>query len=508
MSDARAQTDPRLTAPGGSPRVAPGRVGANPLADAVSDPASPRPVSNGDPEGVPLVTTTRSWPVPTWRLAAALLLVGLTTLLFATGALAAWLVGNLVVVALAVADWALAPSPAAVGVRRDVEAVLVMDVPSPLCWTLQNPTGRAVTVDLADALPPSLRIPDRRARMRLPAGGRGVENQTVTPARRGTVTLGPITLRSHGPLGLMMRQADADVTTRVRVHPAFPSRDTAELALQQSKRQAEGLRTVRLRGQGTDFEALRDYTPDDESRRIDWAATARALKPIVRTYRAERNQQVLILLDHGRTMAGRMARVAVTDVDERREGVAPRLEHAMDAAMALTRVATGMGDRVGLVTFSDTVGASIPPRTGSAQLTRVVQTLADVKIDLVEPDYRGAFVDALVRYRRRALVVVLTDLAAAPVSESLAPAVPLLSRRHLLVVASPADPTVQQWSKGPPQDPRAAYRMAAALRAAADRRHSAGLLRGAGAQVVDAAPDVLPSRLIDTYLDLKSAGRL
>lgn len=458
--------------------------------------------------GVSTAATTRSWPVPTWRLAAALLLVGLVALPFSTGALTVWIVGNLIVVGVAIVDWAFTPSPAAVGVRRDVDPVLVLDTSSPLRWTVQNPAGRVVTVDLADALPPSLRIADRRARMRLPAGGRGVGRRTVTPARRGTVALGVITLRVHGPLGLMTRQADVDVTSTIRVHPAFPSRDIAELALQQARRQAEGLRTVRLRGQGTDFEALREYTPDDESRRIDWAATARALKPIVRTYRAERNQQVLILLDHGRTMAGRMARSPMAEVDEGREGVAPRLEHAMDAAMALTRVATGMGDRVGLVTFSDTVGASIPPRTGSAQLSRIVQTLADVAVELVEPDYRAAFVDALIRYRRRALVVILTDLAAAPVSESLAPALPLLSRRHLLVVASPADPTVQEWSVRPPQDGQAAYRMAAALRIVADRRHSAGLLRGAGAQVVDASPDILPLRLIDTYLDLKAAGRL
>ena len=131
----------------------------------------------------------------------------------------------------------------------------------------------------------------------LRANGRRNAYRTLTPARRGSIELGRITLRVHGPLGLMTRQADCDVRAVVRVHPAFPSRDQAELSLQLARRQAEGVRTIRLRGQGTDFESLRDYTPDDESRRIDWAATARALKPIVRTYRAERNQTVLLLLD-------------------------------------------------------------------------------------------------------------------------------------------------------------------------------------------------------------------
>jgi uncharacterized protein (DUF58 family) len=459
--------------------------------------------------------TRRGTPVPTWRLAAALVAVGLAVLPFGTGAGTVWLLGNLAVLAAAVADLWLAPSPAAVGVRRDIDAVLVLDAPSALRWTLRNPAARAVTVDLADAVPPSLRLADRRARLRLPAGGEAFADRVAVPARRGTIPLGAITLRVRGPLGLLARQADVDVARRVRVHPAFPSRDVAELALHQALRQSDGVRTVRLRGQGTDFESLREYTPDDESRRIDWAATARALKPIVRTYRAERNQQVLILLDHGRTMAGRTGRAAPTvagtavgEDDPARAGVAPRLEHAMDAAMALTRVATGMGDRVGLIAFSGAVGLTVPPRTGSGQLTRIVQALADVGVDLVEPDYRGAFAEALVRFRRRALVVVLTDLAAAPVAEGLVPAVPLLSRRHLLLVASPSDPAVRTWTVTPPRDAAAAYRMAAALRTEADRRRSARLLGLAGARVVDEPPAQLPQRLIDAYLDLKAAGRL
>lgn len=456
-----------------------------------------------------MASTGRATPaLPTWRLPAALVAVGLLVLPFRTDHEVVFVLGNALVLLAAAVDLALAPSPRTVGVRRDIDPVMVLDTPAEVRWTVTNPARRAVAIDLADALPPSLRPRDRRARLRVPAGGQRFAVRSLVPARRGSIELGAITLRVHGPLGLLARQADVPAAARVRVHPAFPSRDVAELALHQAQRQAEGLRTIRLRGQGTDFESLREYTPDDETRRIDWAATARALKPIVRTYRAERNQQVLILLDHGRTMAGRTGRRALAEEDEERASVAPRLEHAMDAAMALTRVATGMGDRVGLVAFSDVVGASVPPRTGSAQLTRVVQALADVDVDLVEPDYRAAFAEALVRHRRRALVVVLTDLSAAPVTESLLPAVPLLARRHLLVVASPADPTVRSWTTRPPRDAAAAYRMAAAIKADGERRRSARLLGAAGVAVVDEPPERLPLRLIDTYLDLKAAGRL
>jgi uncharacterized protein (DUF58 family) len=469
------------------------------------------PVQGADGAGgthVPTAPAGRSWPVPTWRLPAALLGIGLALLLFSTGAATAAIAANAFVALAVVVDLALAPSPRTIGVRRDVDRVMSIDVPGPLRWTVANPARRSVTIELADALPESLRVDGRRARLRIPAGGRRHADRTLVPARRGTIAMGPITLRVHGPLGLLVRQADVAVHDEVRVHPAFPSREDAELALQQAQRQSEGLRTIRLRGQGTDFESLREYTPDDESRRIDWAATARAQKPIVRTYRAERNQQVLVLLDHGRTMAGRMGRTALDDTDEQRAAVAPRLEHAMDAVMALTRVATGMGDRVGLVAFSDAVGVGVPPRAGSAQLSRIVQALADVELDLVEPDYRAAFAETLVRHRRRALVIVMTDLAAAPVTQSLIPAAPLLSRRHLLMVGSATDPTVRSWTTGVPRDAAAAYRMAAALKAEGERRRSARLLRNLGAEVVDEPPAVLPTALIDAYLDLKSTGRL
>lgn len=446
--------------------------------------------------------------LPGGRLVVAAVVVGVAILPLGEGAAAALLVGNLILLAAAVVDLLLTPSPGALGVARVVERVHVLDAPSPLSWRITNGGERTAVVHMADALPPSLRAADRRVRLRVPPGGTVGATTSIRPARRGSIPLGTITARVRGPLGLVWRQADRAVPDTLRVHPPFPSRDEAELMLVQARRQREGLRTVRLRGQGTDFDSLREYTPDDETRRIDWAATARALKPIVRTYRAERNQQVLILLDHGRTMAGRMGRVAPSRAADADVSQSPRLEHAMDAAMALTRVATGMGDRVGLVAFADSVTATVPPRPGLPQLTRVVETLADVDTLLVEPDYRGAFADALARYRRRALVVVLTDLAAAPVAESLRPALPLLGRRHLVVVASPSDPAVAAWSRWVPTDAAAAYRMSAATRAQEERRRSATLLAAAGATVVDAPPSVLPGRLVDAYLDLKSAGRL
>jgi uncharacterized protein (DUF58 family) len=279
------------------------------------------------------------------------------------------------------------------------------------------------------------------------------------------------------------------------VHPRYRSREQAELRIERARILEIGLRSAKGRGSGTEFEALRDYSVDDETRRIDWAATARTGRPIVRTYRAERNQTVLCLLDLGRTMAAR-----VEDV--------PRVEHAMDAVMMLTHVAGRLGDRVGLLAFDAEVRAVVPPRGGPHQLRRVTEAMYDLEPVLVESDHRLAFGTALGRFRRRSLVVLSTELAEQALEDTLLPALPLLLRDHLVVVASVVDPAVAAWASARPVDAGDAYRRAAAITALEERRRVVARLRGMGATVVDAAPGDLAPRLTDTYLKVKATGRL
>src|SRR5919108_271614 len=189
------------------------------------------------------------------------------------------------------------------------------------------------------------------------------------------------------------RQRTLAVPSILRVYPSFRSKDEAELRIRKARILEVGLRSAQGRGGGTEFDQLREYSVDDEFRRVDWAATARAGKPIVRTYRAERNQTVLVLLDAGRVMAG--------DV-----GGAPRLEHAMDAVLMLTAVATGLGDRCGVVAFDREVRAVVPPASKRTQLGRVIEALYDLEPALIESDYAGAFAETLGGFRRRRRRVV------------------------------------------------------------------------------------------------------
>lgn len=435
-------------------------------------------------------------PVPTRRtalVAAALSLVVLVVpsdgLLVVLGA------ANLALLVVMLADAALAADPSRLELHRLLPPVLALRSAGELVWSVRNPTDHTVRVALADDLAPSLRAATRRLRGTVPPGATLRGTTALRPSRRGRFEIRHLVVRVEGPLGLGARQRRIERPDVLRVHPAFPSRDEAELRVNKARILEVGLRSAKGRGGGTEFDQLREYGVDDEVRRIDWAATARSGKAMVRTYRAERNQNVILLLDNGRVMAGQVADV-------------PRVEHAMDALMCLTTVATRLGDRCGLVAFDRTVRSVLPARSGRDQPGRVADAMFDLEPALAESDYRGAFTQALARFKRRSLLVLFTDLVEQAVGESLLPALPLLVRHHIVLIAAVRDPDVVRWATEPPRESSDAYRAAAATMALAERDRAVARLCGMGAVVVDAPPGQLAPRLADTYLELKARGGL
>ena len=434
-------------------------------------------------------------PVPTRRLAAVAALAAVVVLLAPVDPLWTILIVAAALLAAVAADLALAPAPATIPVERELPGVLPLDGEGEVAWHVRNPTARRLAVWVADELAPSLHATSRRARLTLPAGGRVTARAGLRPSRRGKFTPTELVVRVEGPLGLAARQRRRQLPGVLRVYPPFKSRQEAELRIDRARILEVGLRSARGQGGGTEFDSLREYGVDDESRRIDWAATARTTRVIVRTYRAERNQTVLLLLDTGRTMAGQVDAV-------------PRLDHGMDAVMMLTAVATRLGDRAGLVAFDQSVRAIVGPGHARGQLGRVTEAMYTLEPRLVESNYRAAFAQTLARFRRRALLVLLTELAEAPVAETLLPALPLVARDHLVLVAGIRDPAVDEWAAAIPANAGEAYRKAAAVEALDGRRRTVARLRGLGATVVDAPPGRLAPQLADAYLHLKATGRL
>ena len=407
-----------------------------------------------------------------------------------------WIVPILLgaVVLLVAADFVAAPRPSGIEVVREFPASLTLGERGELRWLVQNRSGRSARVSVADALWPSLQASRRASLFTVAANRQHRFSASIEPQRRGRFPFGAVTIRTSGPLRLVRRQQTRSVPGTLAVLPAYPSR---ELMRSRMRIPLEsGLRSVRTRGTGTDFDQLREYRPGDDIRRVDWAATARQSKAIVRDYRAERNQHVVALLDNGRVMAGTV-------------GDAPRVEHAMDAVLGLTQVASRLGDNVGLVTFDNQVRGIVPASNSKAQFARVTEAMYLLDTQYDESAYRTAFTTAASRFRRRSLFVVFTDLVESVVTESLLPALTALTWTHLVMVAAVRDPDVAAWATATHHDGvDESFRSAAAVASLNARERAIARLTAVGAIVVDAKPGALATDVVDRYLELKAEGRL
>ena len=401
--------------------------------------------------------------------------------------------GALLLVVLA--DVVLACSPRRIALSRGLPRSGRLGEPLDATLIVANNGSRRVVTTIRDAWPPSAGLSPPSRTVSIPAGERIRLPQRFVPTRRGDRTPAIATIRCYGPLRLAARQRNVKVEGAIRVQPAFPSRKLLPEKLSKL-RIIEGMVATRGPGRGTEFDSLRDYVRGDDIRAIDWRATARrggatsGADLMVRQYRPERDRRLIIVLDTGRTSAGRV-------------GDAPRLDAALDAGLLLAAVALRAGDRV------DLLAADAVPRAQleRATLASLSDTMAGLEPALVEADAGGIAGQVLRLARRRCLVVLFTDLAAAPIEEGLLPSLAPLLRRHEVMLASVADPRVAELATGR-GDAEAVYAAAAAERAIAERARLAGLLRRRGVEVVDVVPEHFAGAVADRYLTLKAAGLL
>ncbi|MET8212392.1 DUF58 domain-containing protein [Streptomyces sp. NPDC005373] len=395
-------------------------------------------------------------------------------------------------------DFALAAPVRRLRLTRSGDTAVRLGDPADVTLTVTNPSRRPLRAQLRDAWPPSSGLPGTefegsRHRVTIPPGERRRITTRLLPTRRGDRKADRVTIRSSGPLGLFTRQGSHDVPWTVRVLPPFHSRKHLPSKLARL-RELDGRTSVLTRGEGTEFDSLREYVPGDDTRSIDWRATARQSTLAVRTWRPERDRHILIVLDTGRTSAGRV-------------GDAPRLDASMDAALLLGALASRAGDRVDLLAYDRRIRALVQGRAAGELLPALVNAMAPLEPELVETDARGLTAAALRTAPRRSLVVLLTSLDAAPVEEGLLPVLSRLTKRHTVLVASVADPTIAEMA-GSRGNTEAVYDAAAAAQAQAERHRTAELLIRRGVTVIDATPNDLAPALADAYLALKAAGRL
>jgi uncharacterized protein (DUF58 family) len=400
------------------------------------------------------------------------------------------LLGLLVLIGL---DVGLAASPRAVELGRSGADTTRLGEPAEVVLLVRNTGARRLRGRVRDAWPPSAGAAPRSFVVDIAAGDRVRVTSVLQPERRGVRDAAGVTLRCIGPMGLAGRQRTRPAPWTVRVLPAFRSRRLLPEKLARL-RELDGAVAAVVRGQGSEFDSLRPYVSGDDVRSIDWRATARRTDVVVRTWRPERDRQVLMVLDTGRTSAGRV-------------GGAPRFESSLDAALLLAALSRQAGDRVGLLAHDVALRAYVDMTRAGDVLPAVMRATATLEPALVETDVRAVISQVLRRLRRRSLVVWFTALEPAAVEEGLLPLVGSVVRRHTVLVASVSDPRIEAMAAAR-SDAAEVYGAAAAEGARSDRSRLVATLRRRGVLVVSGTPETFASRVADAYLDLKAAGRL
>ena len=422
---------------------------------------------------VPLLLAALWWPPAVW--AAAFWLVACASALLA--------------------DWQLAPKPADWTLVRRHDNRLSLAAQNLVEIEIRLHGGqRVVPIWLRDTPPSPFRLDVVHPVLSVQVVPRqlAVAHYHVWPPRRGNFAFGDLYLRWQSPAGLLRRQARYAAAEPVRVYPNLVDVRKYDLLLRRNRLWELGLRPMRQLGAGNEFERLRDYAPDDEYRRINWKATARRGRPVSVEYETERSQNIYAVLD-----VGRMMRSPVGDV--------AKMDYAINAVLLLAYVASQKGDRVGLLTFADTVLHILAPRSGKAQFYRLLEQLYAVEGQRVESDYGNAFSEFATRPHKRGLVLVFTDLTGSISVDTLVAQMVNLRRQHLPLLVTVADPAVHRLATQPITDSTSLYQRTVAERILSERRATIDRLRRRGVHTLDAPADQLSVAVIDRYLAMKES---
>jgi len=407
-------------------------------------------------------------------------------------------VGWITLIALAaISALDLAFAPRRRGYEVDIAAASVFSLAEEEILTvrLRRRAGPAGRVRVRPVVPLEWKASRAWEDVALPPRGEAVATFRVVPAKRGRYVAGPVHVRLPSALGLFRRDLRFDATAEVRVYPAVADIKKYALLSRRLRVREMGLRPHRMRGQGMEFARLREYHRDDDVRRIDWKATARRGRLISREYQVERCQNVVLMIDAGRMLT------------EEVDGIV-KIEYVLNASLLLTRIAAQHDDRVGALVFTDRVERLTPLRKGQGAVGAMAEALFDVQPKLCESDYEGAFRSLNTRVRKRALVVLFTNLVDQETSALVSGYLKSLAWRHVPLCVAVGDREVREAAWSVPETPHDAYRKAAAAHLSVSRARTLQELQRAGVRVVDAPAGQVPMAVLDKYLDLKARQAL
>lgn len=421
--------------------------------------------------GVAAVVITLS---PVWR---PLLAVGLAM--------------DALTLALVVVDYRLLRQADHCQATRSHDDVFSLGVRNPVHVTVRNRGTVTFHAELGDEYPPDFSVEPDRFRFRLEPEGRYRATYHLIPAKRGNYGFGRLGLRVRTDVGLLCRQRFFTARkSAVAVYPNLQEVRKYDLLGRRNRLEQMGLRRLRVRGRSLEFDSLREYVPGDEMRHIHWKASAKRGKLVTKEFDLERSQHVMVALDLGRTMASRLDNLT-------------KLDHAVNACLLLTHVASSSDDHVGVMGFADDIVGYLPPTKGRRQTGRVAEFLYPLESRLRESDYRRAFLYLGRLCRRRTLIIVLTDLLDPDSSAQLIRHLPPLTRRHLVLCVAFSDYELNQLLAAPPKQARDLFEQAVAVNLRHDRSSALAALRSRGVLTLDAAPSDLSIAVVNRYLALK-----
>lgn len=427
----------------------------------------------------------------------ALLIAG-TLLPFLTLAAVVYGIG---LVGLALMDWRAAGPVTQFRVRREHDQKLSLGVQNRIAIHITSRAQQPTEITVRDEPPVLFVGVEEAVRTGVIAPGETITfDYGVRPLRRGDFAFGDLNLRWYGPLRLWVRQAIIPAAQAVKVYPNLHEIRKYDLLVRRDQLAEMGLRNIRQRGEGTTFESLRDYTPDDPYRIINWKATARRGKPISTDYEPERSQRLLVVLDVSRMMR---SPIRVDDVSGAAWNMA-KVDFVINSVLLFSYVATLRGDQVGLLVFADQVQQFIAPAAGRAHFQKLLEAMYALESQPVEADYGRALRYLQMQNKKRSLVVLFTDLSGSRGSDALVAYLPRLAPRHLPLVVTIRDPALDQEATRSLSDSSSTYRRAVAEQLIDERRLLLERLRQRGVLTLDVAAEHLTMAVVNRYLELKA----
>jgi uncharacterized protein (DUF58 family) len=429
--------------------------------------------------------------------AAAVLTVGAPVVVFVGGSAAPWVALGWAVLWLATvaSDVLRAPDPRALAWDRTLPPKLSIGVANPVTLRIGNPSAEPVTLRGRETPPPLFEGDRTFGPLTVGAHDEAEVSFLFTPPERGLFSFGSIGARTTGPWGLAGRSVAVPLPQEAKVYPDIVAVHSYALLARKGALAEMGIKRMRLAGEGTEFESLRDYLEGDSYRDIDWKATARRGRPIVRSFEVERSQTLVIAIDAGRLMTPRVGKLA-------------KLDRAINAALMLAYLGTERDDLVGLLVFGRDVERYLPPRKGHRQFLAILEALYSIEGKVEEPDYDRALRYLATKLPKRALVTVFTDLQGKEPSRRLLNTLSAMAPRHLPLVITQRNREVERRSRHALKAEPDVFEASVAEGLLADKASALRMLQARGVLVLDVYPEDLTVASVNRYLEIKARGRL